>query len=67
MVDTIARVAIHEMTHYSTVGPASAFEALITDQLNLDGQKAYGIERAAGLIGQDHEEVRAEGNADNYA
>jgi hypothetical protein len=67
MVDTIARVAMHEMTHYTFVGESSAYEAQITDQFNNDGRYAYGISRASGLWLQDGRDDKADGNADNYA
>jgi hypothetical protein len=69
MIDSIARVAVHEMTHYSTVGLASTLAEQIVDQQNDDYTTAYGIDRAHGLIDsqQDNQPGKAEGNADNYA
>lgn len=69
MIDSITRVAVHEMTHYSTVGPASTLADRIVDQLNDDNEVAYGINRAFGLNteGQDNQPGKAEANADNYA
>lgn len=57
------------MTHYSTVGPASTLAEQIVDQVNDDGNPAYGIDRAFGLIDedQDNQPGKAESNADNYA
>lgn len=69
MIDDITRIVVHEMTHYSTVGPASTLAEQIVDQTNDDGVAAYGIERAFGVLDedQDNQPGKAETNADNYA
>jgi hypothetical protein len=65
-MDALARVALHEMTHYSTVGPAT-FGRQIADVPNADGEPAYEPDRTHGLIHQDENPVAAEVNADSYA
>ena len=68
-MDTFSRIAVHEMFHYSSVGPKSTFDALVRDNTNDDGIVAYFPRRAHGLADelQDGQPGQAEGNADNYA
>lgn len=68
-MDTFSRVALHEMLHYSTVGPPSLVGGQIVDQKNEDGKYAYGPVRAYGLNDRDQDEQpeKAESNADSYA
>ncbi|KAK7062283.1 hypothetical protein R3P38DRAFT_2834433 [Favolaschia claudopus] len=68
-MDSFSRVVLHEMTHYSTVGPASELEAQIVDVKNSDGEFAYGEPRVHGLIdpAQDDQPGLPEINADSYA
>ncbi|KAI0868740.1 hypothetical protein GGS24DRAFT_481451, partial [Hypoxylon argillaceum] len=66
-IDTFSRVALHEMMHYSSVGPESALEDQIVDVNNADGVPAYDPPRVHGLINQDEQPGLAEINADSYA
>lgn len=72
-MDTFSRIALHEMTHYSTVGPPSLAEGdMIQDVQMFDGEPAYGTVRAHALIDKNQEETAynpgaSETNADNYA
>ncbi|KAI0856129.1 hypothetical protein F4860DRAFT_424609 [Xylaria cubensis] len=68
-IDTFSRVALHEMMHYSSVGPASALGEQIVDVNNADGVPAYDPPRVHGLIdeNQDDQPGLAEINADSYA
>ncbi|KAI0429121.1 hypothetical protein F5Y09DRAFT_268536 [Xylaria sp. FL1042] len=68
-MDTFSRVALHEMTHYSTVGPDSALKEQIRDVKNADGSTAYDPPRVHGLIDPDQDDNPAltEINADSYA
>ncbi|KAF8146948.1 hypothetical protein K438DRAFT_1868330 [Mycena galopus ATCC 62051] len=67
-MDSFSRVVLHEMTHYSTVGPASALEEQIVDVKNNDGEFAYGEPRVHGLIDPDQDDQPGlpEVNADSY-
>ena len=49
-MDTLSRVALHEMTHYSSVGPPSALGQQIKDVINADGYDAYEPDRCHGLV-----------------
>ncbi|MCJ1330054.1 hypothetical protein MMC10_006735 [Thelotrema lepadinum] len=68
-MDSFSRVALHEMTHYSTVGPASELGEQIVDVKNTDGNYAYDPPRVHGLIdpNQDNQPGLPEDNADSYA
>lgn len=68
-MDTFSRIAVHEIFHYSSVGPKSTLGVLIRDNDNRDGIVAYFPKRAHGLADelQDDQAGIAEGNADNYA
>ncbi|KAI1317619.1 hypothetical protein F5Y16DRAFT_406595 [Xylariaceae sp. FL0255] len=68
-IDTFSRLALHEMMHYSSVGPASTMGLQITDTNNDDGHLAYGPLRNHGLVdpNQDNNPGLADVNADNYA
>ncbi|KAI2625595.1 hypothetical protein GGR54DRAFT_506552 [Hypoxylon sp. NC1633] len=68
-MDTFSRVALHEMTHYSSVGPPSALGLQITDVQNADKSLAYDPPRVHGLVDeqQDDNADLAEINADSYA
>ncbi|CEI61347.1 unnamed protein product [Fusarium venenatum] len=48
-MDNFSRVALHEILHYSTIGPESALGEQIGDQLNNDNEPAYSPERAHSL------------------
>ncbi|KAI0907004.1 hypothetical protein F4823DRAFT_630785 [Ustulina deusta] len=68
-MDTFSRVALHEMMHYSSVGPPSSLGEQIQDVSNADDSKAYDPPRVHGLVDpdQDDNSVVAEINADSYA
>ncbi|KAI1812526.1 hypothetical protein GGS20DRAFT_591637 [Poronia punctata] len=68
-MDTFSRVALYEMTHYSSVGPDSGLGEQIKDVSNADGFRAFDPLRVYGLIDpkQDDNEAVAEINADSYA
>ena len=68
-MDSFSRLALHEMTHYSTVGPASELDDQIIDANNNDGLKAYFPPRVHGLLdpAQDDQPGLPEINADSYA
>ncbi|KAI1747783.1 hypothetical protein F4782DRAFT_398178 [Xylaria castorea] len=68
-MDTFSRVALHEMTHYSSVGPPSTLGQQIQDVTNEDGVKAYEPPRVHGLVDpqQDDNPAVTEINADSYA
>jgi hypothetical protein len=67
-IDTLARVVLHEMTHYDMVA-AGAGVSQITDAFNKDEQRAYGADRSHALVDpdQDDDPGLADVNADNYA
>lgn len=68
-MDTLSRIALHEMTHYSSVGPPSALGQQIIDVTNADGYGAYEPDRCHGLVdpAQDDNPAVTEVNADSYA
>jgi hypothetical protein len=68
-MDSFSRIALHEMLHYSTVGPATSLGDTIGDVKNEDGLYAYEPPRTHGLIdeNQDDQPGLPEGNADSYA
>ncbi|KAI1370151.1 hypothetical protein F4677DRAFT_451676 [Hypoxylon crocopeplum] len=68
-MDTLSRVALHEMTHYSSVGPPSTLGEQIQDVVNADDSKAYDPPRVHGLVdlNQDDNPAVTETNADSYA
>jgi hypothetical protein len=76
-MDTFSRIALHEMTHYSSVGPPIIREPeddegeMIKDVRMSDGGPAYGTVRAHALVDKNQDEFfnpfMAETNADNYA
>lgn len=68
-MDAFSRVALHEMMHYSTVGPETSLGLQIVDTKNLDGQFAYDPERVHGLVDEDQDDNPGltEINADSYA
>ncbi len=68
-MDAFSRIALHEMTHYSSVGPATSLAQQIRDATNADGSSAYDPPRAHGLLDshQDDNPVVTEINADSYA
>ncbi|KAL8919541.1 MAG: hypothetical protein Q9208_006733 [Pyrenodesmia sp. 3 TL-2023] len=68
-MDSFSRIALHEMLHYSSVGPGTSLARQIVDQKNADGVGAYDPERVHGLIDpeQDDNPVLTETNADSYA
>jgi len=68
-MDSFSRIALHEMVHYSTMGPAHGLEEQIIDAKNADGEYAYEPERCHGLVDEDQDDQPglAEINADSYA
>lgn len=68
-MDAFSRIALHEMTHYSSVGPAVSLAQQIQDVTNADDSPAYDPPRAHGLVdpNQDDNPVVTEINADSYA
>ena len=68
-MDAFSRIALHEMTHYSSVGPETSLAQQIKDVTNEDGQPAYDPPRVHGLLdpAQDDNPAVTEINADSYA
>lgn len=68
-MDSFSRIALHEMTHYSSVGPATSLGQQIRDTANEDGELAYDPPRVHGLLDpeQDDNPATTEINADSYA
>ena len=68
-MDAFSRIALHEMTHYSSVGPQTSLAQQIKDVTNEDGQPAYDPPRVHGLVdpAQDDNPAVTEINADSYA
>lgn len=77
-MDTFARIALHEMTHMSSVGPPIIRDhededdyGLIKDVQMVDGDTSYGPQNAHALVDKNQDEfwnpALAETNADNYA
>ena len=68
-MDAFERIVLHEMTHYSSVGPKTSLGSQIVDVLNKDGASAYDPPRVHGLIdeAQDDQPGLPEINADSYA
>ncbi|CAF9934268.1 MAG: hypothetical protein HETSPECPRED_009165 [Heterodermia speciosa] len=68
-MDSFSRIALHEMTHYSSVGPQTSLAQQIVDTNNADGEKAYDPPRVHGLLDpeQDDNPAVTEINADSYA
>lgn len=68
-MDAFSRIALHEMRHYSSVGPATSLAQQIGDATNADGSPAYDPPRVHGLVdvNQDDNIAVAEINADSYA
>ncbi|KAI0140352.1 hypothetical protein BJ166DRAFT_116719 [Pestalotiopsis sp. NC0098] len=67
-MDSLSRLLLHEMLHYSTVGE-DIFGSRIVDVLNQDSERAYYPQRAHGLVDpdQDDDAASAVTNADSYA
>lgn len=68
-MDLFSRVVLHEMIHYSSVGPGTSLAAQIKDVINADDERAYDPSRLHGLVDpeQDDNPAIAEINADSYA
>lgn len=71
-MDTFSRIALHEMTHSSTVGPPSLVDGdMIKDPEMFDGEWAYGTVRTHALVDKNQDEAYnpqvSETNADSYA
>ncbi|ERF76598.1 hypothetical protein EPUS_09184 [Endocarpon pusillum Z07020] len=68
-MDSFSRIALHEMLHYSSVGPETSLAQQIIDVKNEDGEPAYDPPRVHGLIDpeQDENPAMPEINADSYA
>lgn len=67
-MDSFSRLALHEMTHYSSVGPKTSLADQIINVKNADGEPAYDPERVHGLLHQqDDQPGFPEINADSYA
>ena len=67
-MDAFSRIALHEMTHYSSVGPKTSLAQQIKDVKNEDEELAYDPPRVHGLLdpNQDDNPVVTEINADSY-
>ena len=67
-MDAFSRIALHEMTHYSSVGPKTSLAQQIKDVKNGDDELAYDPPRVHGLLdpNQDDNPVVTEINADSY-
>ncbi|KAF7521258.1 hypothetical protein G7054_g12503 [Neopestalotiopsis clavispora] len=67
-MDSLSRLLLHEMLHYSTVGE-DIFGSRIVDVLNEDTERAYYPQRTHGLVdaNQDDDAASAVTNADSYA
>ncbi|KAF2228667.1 hypothetical protein EV356DRAFT_495133 [Viridothelium virens] len=68
-MDSFSRIALHEMMHYSSVGPQTSLKEQIVDVKNEDLQPAYDPPRVHGLLdpAQDDNPAPTEINADSYA
>lgn len=67
-MDSFSRIALHEMTHYSSVGPKTSLADQIIDVKNADGQPTYDPPRVHGLLQQQDDQLSfPEINADSYA
>ena len=68
-MDSFSRIALHEMTHYSSVGPETSLAQQIKDVQNADEEPAYDPPRVHGLVDpqQDDNPALTEINADSYA
>lgn len=68
-MDSFSRIALHEMTHYSSVGPQTSLGQQIKDVKNADDEGAYDPPRVHGLLDPDQDDnpVPTEINADSYA
>ncbi len=68
-MNAFSRIALHEMTHYSSVGPATSLAQQIRDATNADDSSAYDSPRAHGLLDshQDDNPVVTKINVDSYA
>jgi hypothetical protein len=66
-LDSLSRIAMHEMLHYPSVGKQSEVEADIVDARNEDEIGAYGPVRCHGLVDPDDDPAKTEINADSYA
>lgn len=68
-MDSFSRIVLHEMMHYSSIGPKTSLDDQIRDVNNEDNSPAYLPPRVHGLIDpeQDDQPAKTEINADSYA
>jgi len=67
-MDTFSRIALHEITHYSSVGPATSLVQQIKDRTNEDKESTYDLPRVHNLVDskQDNNPVVTNINVDSY-
>ncbi|KAL8720626.1 MAG: hypothetical protein Q9181_007880 [Wetmoreana brouardii] len=65
LMDSFSRIALHEMTHYSSVGPETSLGLQIRDPTMADGWPTDDPETAHALL--DENPMVTETNADSYA
>jgi len=68
-IDAFSRIALHEITHYNSVGPATSLAQRIKDTMNEDGGSPYNLPRVHDLVDskQDNNPVVTKMNVDSYA
>lgn len=68
-MDSFSRIALHEMMHYSSIGPNTPVGETIGDCKNRDSEPANDPPRVHGLLdpNQDDNPAVTEINADSYA
>lgn len=70
-MDTFSRIALHEMTHYTSVDPPNVDSEMIQDVQMTGGETASGTVNAHALVDKTQADyfnpALAENNADNYA
>ncbi|KAI9711783.1 MAG: hypothetical protein M1820_001928 [Bogoriella megaspora] len=68
-METFSLIVLHEMTHYSSVGPKTSLGREIVDEENKDGKDAYYPRRVHGLLAKDQDDrpEKTVTNADSYA
>ncbi len=49
-MDKFSRIALHEVTHYNSVGPATSLSQQIKDWTNEDNESAYDLPRVHNLV-----------------
>jgi len=68
-MDAFSRIALHEITHYNSVGPATSLAQQIIDTTNEDRKSTYNLPRVHSLVDskQGNNPVVTKMNADSYA